>query len=369
MYAFSHARLLVFAVLALCASCELGLTNYKRVLDALPLLSRNPNFTKQWYYQRLEELGVSSGPQVAASNGLCPYADGVKHKLLTPTCLRDKGYKYVLFIGDSLVRELAWSLARLSSSVPGEPCQQGAVLHQRFNHTGDGPQFACTSASMDAHTLCGVEDMTGSSDMDCCSDRFSTHYYGYVLPWFNDDPKPHETQFGTSSQASDTINRFQDSCSCKGLLVINYGMWIVVDGGNTRMVTERPVQPWSLPFGRREGLLNLIGQFHRPNSLLHTVLASTPQTNSHIMTLDPTKGGWEAWGNLALEFMASVDKDVAALHNFTYLPYHEVTSNYGHVQCDGMHFGNLYHRFGCRGFSVVTDVVTQHLLNDICPEP
>jgi hypothetical protein len=37
------------------------------------------------------------------------------------------------------------------------------------------------------------------------------------------------------------------------------------------------------------------------------------------------------------------------------------------VHADGMHYGNLsFKGWGCHGFPIVTDVVTQRLLNDIC---
>lgn len=46
---------------------------------------------------------------------------------------------------------------------------------------------------------------------------------------------------------------------------------------------------------------------------------------------------------------------------------YDVTSAYGGLQCDGIHFGKSGGgSFGCAGFPVVTDVVVQILLNKLC---
>jgi hypothetical protein len=316
-----HARLCCCLLLVLahlsCVLSEITLTNYKKVRDSLPLLSRNPNFTKAWYFEQLESRGIVSGPQTDPNVGLCPFANG-RHELLTPTCLRDGGFKYIVFIGDSLMRELAWSFARLSSSVPGEACQQGAVLHKRFNNTGDGPSFGCRVASTDAHTLCGVEDQLGNNIADCCSGKFQSFYYGYVRPWAGE-----KTQFKSDGETTQTIQMFQDSCPCKGLVVLNFGMWLAIDNLVVQRTGNDP-PPWSLPFGRRAGWKQLIEQWHKPGSLLHTVIASTAHVNNHIMTLEPPKDEWDRWNYLALEFMATVDRDVARSLNFSYAPYYEV---------------------------------------------
>jgi hypothetical protein len=297
------------------------------VRDALPALSRNPNFTKAWYFAELEQNGVKSGPQVDAASGLCPYADG-KHELLTPTCLRDQGYTYMVFIGDSLSRELAWSFSRLASSLPGDACQQGAILHKRFENTGDGPAFACarTAPVDDSHTLCRVEDQTGQGGdiSDCCSSSFKTYYYSYALPWSTG-------RFHTDNQTADTVNAFQDRCPCKGLLVLQYGAWIVIDAG-AGMRSVDP-EPWSVPFGRRRGWHDLLSRLIRPGSQLHTVIASTPHMNHHVMTLEPPKDEWERWTYQALEWMAIVDKDIAQQYNFSYAPYYEVTRQFRHISC------------------------------------
>ncbi len=215
----------------------------------------------------------------------------------------------------------------MASSLPGEACQQGAVLHKRFENTGDGPAFACarTAPVDDSHTLCRVEDQAGQGDIsDCCSSSFKTYYYAYALPWSTG-------RFHTDNQTADTVNAFQDRCPCKGLLLLQYGAWIVIDADAGRRSVDP--EPWSVPFGRRRGWHDLLSRLIRPGSQLHTVIASTPHINHHMMTLEPPKDEWERWTYQALEWMAIVDKDIAQQYNFSYAPYYEVTRQFRHISC------------------------------------
>jgi hypothetical protein len=104
-----------FLILGGRALAELGLTN-----SNWPSHEDDSDFGKKTWFVHLESAGVKSGFQLDMRTGLCPFATH-PHTLRTPTCLK---HKYAIFVGDSTMRELAWSFSRLASTDGTMPCQQ-----------------------------------------------------------------------------------------------------------------------------------------------------------------------------------------------------------------------------------------------------
>ena len=118
-------------------------------------------------------------------------------------------------------------------------------------------------------------------------------------------------------------------------------------------------------------LRGLLQASAHPETILVWGLPSAPQLS--IMALEPPKPELQDFreGLSQLARFRSIEASVFAQgrrRNDMLLPVDEVYGVYGALLCDGLHFGSSWDRmtWGCLGFSVVSDLITQVLLNHAC---
>jgi hypothetical protein len=97
-------------------------------------------------------------------------------------------------------------------------------------------------------------------------------------------------------------------------------------------------------------------------------LASTPRPHNDVLTLAPIKFDWRSFAQFSTTHLwAEQDRRLAKEYSINYVPYYEASSAFRGLQCDGLHFGNSWEEVaGCKGFTVVTDLIINHALGKIC---
>jgi hypothetical protein len=352
---------------------SLSLKNWKK--PPTSLVAALPVKSKAHYFKALEAaLGVSAGLQ-NSSSGLCPtMTNGAP--VAVPSCLRDVGIGYVVLIGDSLTREVGWSLSRMAASSSTDACQKfgGEHGHARWSSIADpehrNPSFTC---QVHAPGICSASEQvlpTGygeeTDDVDvnspdfaaeCCKPGQFTMYY-----------HKHNALGDNSRQL---IEKYNSRCKCQGLLWLGTGMHHLLGncGGELDWLTragENNEVPGMFPFGRSEGLRPLF-QAAANASNLHVVFSSTPKVSLDIFMLAPPKYDWAQFRQFdTLDLWAENDRLLAQETGVLYAPYFEASQVYKGLQCDGMHFSPRYFGDVCKGFTVVTDLVVHQALSQVC---
>ena len=367
---------------------DFRLRNYKSV-DSLPAT----NFTKAFYFEHLaRQYGMVSGWQTDAVRGLCPQAADGK-RLLHPTCLRSlaNSYDYVHFVGDSLIRELAWSFSRAATDAgPGDDigggtgkerprCQHGELSHERFGDTFHNPSFTCSldagSSSGAAATLCPAAAQREADKSAFLATCCRPGEFGMLFtpaPYIGSPPTAAYVAYPEwYNESTAVVNEVQDRCPCRGLLVVNVAMHLLMP--STREISldvdSATPQAWSFPWGGSAGWAEFFGAISQPGGRLTPVLASTPIPDVGTMLRSPVKGDWASFMPLGLlRDWNALYKQTAAELGVGYLPWGEITQSFPGLTCDGIHHGNAPDRekWGCAGFSVVTDLALQSLLALVC---
>jgi len=328
------AHLLVNAV-----SAEIGLRNSKWKEQQTQL------FGKKDWFTHLESEGVKSGFQTDPVHGLCPFATP-PHILRTPACLEQK---YVIVAGDSTMRELSWSLARLASTDGTLPCQQVVATPSRsFGDTRDQPSFGCT-VFRNGTQLCPANNQRESNLTNCCK-TFQSFYLSQVRP-------------GNDVLAA--IADIEKACDCAGVLLIGYGVHQLLDA---TLAGDNVATPWSYPFGRKTGWHSFRNQMSA-NSKLKMVIVSPTHLDEYVLMLHPPKPDWRAFAQFStMAIWNQLDSEAAVELGVGFVSFYNITRRYKGLQCDGMHFGSSYDRmdWDCHGFTVVSDVAMQHALHVLC---
>ena len=98
------------------------------------------------------------------------------------------------------------------------------------------------------------------------------------------------------------------------------------------------------------------------------VWTETPHPNFLISDMNPRKKLTNFGQFDVLNLWARIDQQVCADKKIARMPNYEHSLVYSGLQCDGFHFGSSFARakWGCEGFSVVTDVLTQIWLGRVC---
>lgn len=364
--------------------------------------------SKADYFVRLEsKLNYTSGFQTDTTHALCPTASGGA-ELHLPSCLLQRGYSYAVFIGDSITREAGWAFSRLAASTEDDNCQQMGAPHERWAETKGDPSFncdiaprgpggpaICDAAAQEAHRgtnndgvsarLCSVKSSGASVNslppchriafsgigydrdskllgivQDCCAPgRFFMHFHD----WDFDTENVHET-----------VLRYRASCRCNGLIYMSLsGLHLLI---NANPATQSPPEPWTYPYGREAGVRMLLDSvvgrtaLERNTAQQHQTffLASTPRPHNDVLTLAPIKFDWKSFAQFrTTRLWAEQDRRLAKEYSIHYVPYYEASSAFRGLQCDGLHFGNSWEEVaGCKGFTVVTDLIMNHALGQIC---
>ena len=292
-------RITVLAVSLVRAHSELGLRNFK-----WPSRAQDTDFGKKAWFNHLESVGIKSGFQVDAVQGLCPFATE-PHRLRLPTCLKQK---YAIFVGDSTMREFAWSFSRLASSDGLQPCQQGDLGANRFQDTRNDPAFGCT-VDRNGTQLCPSSAQQGPSTQSCCSAKFQSFY---VFAGHPDD------------NAIAVIKDIESRCDCEGVLFVGFGVHQLL--GASPAGTSNPV-PWSYPFGRRTGWLSFRERIS--GGKLDMVLVSPTHLDEYVMMLHPPKPDWRAFAQFStMAIWDDLDEAVAREMDVKFVSLYRVTRAY-----------------------------------------
>lgn len=316
---------------------------------------------------------MSGGYQTDATkpgSNMCPEAlDG--GALLSASCLLHGGYSFIHFMGDSVMKELAWSFARAASSSdqPDQRCQPGELSHPRFKNAilEDAASWTCqlNDSIASSGTLCPAAAQVEVQKEDflahCCKPG---HFSVLMTPMVFFSEAAATSHFLWNSTIG-VLNEVEERCGqCRGLLVANAGLHIPLEGPRSKS-TDTPA-PWSYPWGTPSGYRDL---FTHVNTHANTraVLASTPIPDVSIMARHPAKVDFGNFAQLGvLSSWPLLERQVALDMGALYLPWAEVTQRFPGLQCDGLHHGHRENSRGCRGYTVVTDVVTQLLLDRTC---
>jgi hypothetical protein len=393
------------SLLALAAAApRLTLTNFHTLPPFLQLDAGL--YDKKSYWEHLANVyGYRSGFQ-RTPDGLCPVAhDGAP--LALPSCLLASGVRYAVFIGDSLTHEMAWSFARLAAAKADEPCQHTGGEHERWAETKHDPSFTCrVQPAADGPAICSAEAQLqapaaktgyerGANGVvaDCCQEgRFSLYFHDYDF----DEVDVH-----------DTLQRYKSNCNCPSLVYLSLGGMHRLLGAAAFAAPEVQPSPWSYPFGRMEGVHQLVANATAgvtdAAALRRIVLASTPKPNHGVMMAFPAKFDWKSFADMAaLKLWVEQDRRTAKAFNITYAHYYEASKEFSGlqaraaaalgclcaraadthcvrerltrtlrarccIQCDGIHFGNSWETVaGCSGFTAVSDLITHQYLGAIC---
>ena len=376
---FSLLLLLCFAATAAPEPAGVPTLSLSNFAPVPPFFALGSPSKEAYFVNLASELGFVSGFQTNASSSLCPKASGGA-SLHLPSCLVDRGYSYAVFIGDSITREAGWAFSRLAAATEGDTCQQMGAPHKRWAETKGDPSFSCDVAprGAGAPAICDAdaqEAHRGNNQAgtgydrdskqlgviaDCCAPgRFFMHF--------------HDWDFDTSN-AHETVLRYRQSCKCKGLVYLSLGGLHLLLGANPS--TASPPEPWTYPYGRNAGVRQLLDAVvgttvqERMDAREYQsfFLASTPRPHNDVLTLAPIKFDWQGFAQFGTtRLWAEQDRRLAKEFGIHYVPVYEASSAFRGLQCDGLHFGNSWEVVaGCKGFSVVTDLIINHALGRIC---
>ena len=325
------------------ASC-VGVNNFpEHGLNQLSAASAGI-FTKSAWFAHLQ-----NGFNLEGRNSCLRYHDA---DTVLPKCMRDAGFRFALFIGDSLTRELAWSFAFHSGENSTNECRPGIKRleaaredERKKFYSKSSPGYKCSAVdSMDS--LCPFERQlpldTLPNNTESCCDSF------WMLNIWNNIP---------DGSLENTIEHISNICKCRGLVYANYGIHLILQPWNNTPSTDVP-PPWSYPFGRVEGLRLLLRKISNyPN--IKFVWGSTAQVDETLVMLHPRKYDWRAFAQFSIaKQWELVDRNLTDEFGTYLAPQYEVSKRFGGLQGDGMHFAG--------SFPVVTDVLTQVLLNYLC---
>jgi hypothetical protein len=315
--------------------------------------------SKRDYFDYLKHVfGYKSGVQTEEHGGLCLATEGGA-RLLDASCLISSGFRWVVFVGDSLVREQAASFFRhtLAEEVGCQPWGEGASLDSKsLNQT----HVNCTLPPSEScqRTLC-ERNATGGPP---CEAFHSTYIIVHA--------RPHELDV-----AMENLTTWVAAHPCPGIVVTSgndlHFLWLEK---NSKVPTKS------------SRTLAWIKQFYdvvkRGNAGSILVWASTPKPNVAIMNLPPPKADLFWWkeplsdfGQLGLldvwyqtELQLFANRQYSGIpDDVLFLPVNDLYDKYSGLMCDGIHTGAFpIQEWGCRGFLVVTDMLIQVLLNRIC---
>lgn len=317
--------------------------------------------TKELWFSKLAELGLTVEPGSPGTHrNFCLTTSGGA-KLRNAACIAQK-YDYVVFFGDSLVREAAWSFARhvFEDNVDSE-CPIGKRWAQsQFQTTKMEPCLRCShplnsqNASGRSPRICGEDDpiltMWGNFSnivlQNCCKH--------FVSAFFSASRS--EQMAGVVAK----ITEFSHKCPCRGLFWLSNGIHEFLSDPK-----EKPAWTWP---SRRAAGLTFIMQSLANLSNVTLYWSSVPAVSHALMIADPPKYDLHLFKQLLwVPQYAKIDRWALRNKPMTYIPYYEISRYYEGLQCDGMHFGESNKAgVGCRGYTSVTDVLIQLWLAKLC---
>jgi hypothetical protein len=287
-----------FATTARSKNC-VRLANFQRV-DIEKEVSRLPQpASKALYFNHLSEsFGYRSGRQQLSQRQnekqeqnvthtpLCLDAAGSETQLALPSCLLSTPYRWVLFFGDSLVREQAASFRRhaLADRIGCQPWGNGssvdtkdtAMSHVACGLEGRNGVVNSRVGRSDGAALCPSQARFESSTLSApCNHRFESAYYpvrnAYWLP-----------KAGKPSVYTKLAAHLRARSACPGI--------VVTGGNNAAGFLEGRKYADGKEKWMRDALSRLCGLLQasaHPETILVWGLPSAPQLS--IMALEPPK--------------------------------------------------------------------------------
>lgn len=317
--------------------------------------------SKRDYFDFLRTgLGYKSGVQTEERGGLCLEADG-DARLLDASCLISRGFRWIVFVGDSLVREQAASFFRhtLVDQISCQPWAEGASLDSKsLNQTHVNCSVLDTQVTSCPRTICPTNATGGPP----CEAFHSTYIIMYARP-------------SEMTVAIENLTAWVAAHPCPGIVVTSgndlHFLWL--ERNSNFPAKSSRTRAWIRRF------YDVVKNGHAESIL---VWGSTPKPNIAIMNLPPPKADvhwWKAplndFGQIALlDVWYQTELQLFATRNSSgipddvvYLPVYDLYDKYSGLMCDGLHTGAFpIRQWGCDGFLVVTDMLIQVLLNRIC---
>jgi len=289
----------------------------------------------EYFEKFLGSMNITQGQQKSKKD-LCLCSENGAN-LLPAKSLALQGYSFVIFVGDSLAREAAWSLRRLALAQSNlTQCQPWEPLH---HDTKSNPSFQCEEQSNGLSCQGSVQPID-KVPKSCCTKQFLLFRIDVRLETLE--------QF---------MNELNTICPCRGIVYIQSAVHV--------MLRKKSL------FGRRESTLKTLSSLVSNNTRNHKfVWASPPALDVIMMELDPPKPDRKSFDSVTSDIWRWMDLDAISTINDSSISYSEqfeVSNAYMGLSCDGMHFGTSYDRalYGCQGMSVVTDVLTQLWLHRV----
>lgn len=126
--------------------------------------------TKSEYFEQYlnGSMSITHGRQTNKDTDLClAAANGAK--LLPAEHITQAGYSFVVYVGDSIAREAAWSMRRLAGSNVDQ-CQPWPKGH--VDNTKADPSFACADPSESLSCSGGGTRPINGIPQNCCEQPF-----------------------------------------------------------------------------------------------------------------------------------------------------------------------------------------------------
>eukprot|EP00469_Lotharella_globosa_P008039 CAMPEP_0167789670 /NCGR_PEP_ID=MMETSP0111_2-20121227/10831_1 /TAXON_ID=91324 /ORGANISM="Lotharella globosa, Strain CCCM811" /LENGTH=428 /DNA_ID=CAMNT_0007681897 /DNA_START=260 /DNA_END=1546 /DNA_ORIENTATION=+ len=339
---------------------------------------------KSLFYDWLQEShGISSGRQLRGDGGMCLEAKGTT--LRTASCVLHREYSFAVFIGDSIMREMAWSFNRHASSEDIESECHPWGIEGEFD-SKNNPSFFCNKSIADTQpgdALCDPEDRLpltdermsrGSSNStaeDCCA-HFWMQYVGCADPDCAQAEMKHwmwkaESVMGTTRDGS-------KNCSCKGIFVISPSQVHMNIHPNPVLANDYEAVLHTM-LGNVTDALDASASDHK------LAMLGPTNVNMLVMAMDPIKPDHKAFEPSLLQLHSDVElRTMSSWPRLTtgklaknpplLLPEWDLTTKYHALTCDGIHRETSWDRgiWGCDGYPIVTDVLCQILLADTCDD-
>ena len=160
------------------------------------------------------KLNISHGRQIKKETDLCLEAlNGAQ--LLPAKQVTDGGYNFVIFVGDSLAREAAWSMRRLADSNLNQ-CQPWPLTYD--GDTKSDPSFICDNEEQQSN-INGLSCEGHTKPIDaipqsCCSQPFVLFKRMNILE--------NMEQF-----MNDVVNT---NCKCRGIIYMQSALHFMLRG-------------------------------------------------------------------------------------------------------------------------------------------
>ena len=179
--------------------------------------------------------------------------------------LSEAGYKFAIFVGDSIAREAAWSLHRLAESdLTG--CQPWTSSKGNIDTKSD-PSFQCDGASFSScRGGSGTMGHTNSIPSSCCEKAFSLFRHDDNL-----------------QSLENIMNVLNTKCQCKGIVYLQAGLHPMLESPSGSIT-------YGSFSGRQDHTTNSLSMLLSRNLMNHTIVwASPPKLDFAIMELAPPK--------------------------------------------------------------------------------